>query len=329
MRKTEFDKEIALLGRTVRKLFLFLIALAVLGYLLSGVYSIQSGETGIRKRFGKVVESNVPPGIHYRLPSPFEMVHRVATSEIKRVEAGFGAPEEKIARLESMFGSINKMQYGTLLIPYVIAGDKNIIHVHVIAAYQILKPMEYTFRSVDPERILTLLIQQHLLTELATMHVDEVLLTGKAVLKTKLTEVIQESIDEMGLGIRLVTVDIKRSRPPQQVEAAFKDVIDAQEQRGTAVHDAESYRNELIPRTKAEADRIVTQAQSFADEKIAKAEGQSQRFTLLEREYRQNPEIVAKRIYLESLPGILLDVNTYLPGSQEVEEGLKLNFISQ
>ena len=41
-------------------------------YMLSGIYIVNWNEVGIEQRFGAVTQGDVQPGIHYRLPYPFE-----------------------------------------------------------------------------------------------------------------------------------------------------------------------------------------------------------------------------------------------------------------
>lgn len=56
-----------------------ILALAFI-YLLSGIYFIAPEEEAVVKRFGRVVHEGVTPGIHYRLPYPFEKEYKLMQS---------------------------------------------------------------------------------------------------------------------------------------------------------------------------------------------------------------------------------------------------------
>lgn len=73
-------------GRWIKKYFPVLLLIV---YLCSGFYTVQPGEEGIVKRFGRVIAQHIPPGLHYRLPYPFESVETPKVTEVKRLEIGF------------------------------------------------------------------------------------------------------------------------------------------------------------------------------------------------------------------------------------------------
>lgn len=310
--RSDFKTEFSILRRSLRRVVVSILWLALAGYLLSGIYLVRTGDTGVVKRFGQVKNARVTPGMHYRLPWPFETVVSVATGEIRDMEAGFGAPPEEIARFEQSFGNISTLEYGTLLIPYCITGDRNIIHLNVVAQYQIVDPDTYLHLYTDPKKFLLRCVQQKILESAAKMQVDVVLLTGKAELQLEIAKAVQHILSEKPCGLRLVSLNVKRVRPPQQVTAAFKDVIDAQEERVTALHDAEAYRNQLLPDAKAQASRIIAEAEAYHTTRVSHAQGEAQRFELLLDESLKHPDLQEKRLYLDAMENLLSQVDKYV-----------------
>ena len=120
-----------------RRLVLWLVVLAACAYPLSGIYVVRVNETGVLKRFGRIVNDRVAPGLHYRIPWPVDRIMRVATRDIHRFQSGFGADPQKVVDLEREYGPLDRAQLGSFIVPYCITGDKNIIHVKVIAQYRI------------------------------------------------------------------------------------------------------------------------------------------------------------------------------------------------
>jgi serine/threonine protein kinase len=63
-------------------------AIAAVLYVGSGLFSLQPGEVGVQMRFGKIIESDLEPGLHYRLPWPFEAQRVIAKDRVQRIEFG-------------------------------------------------------------------------------------------------------------------------------------------------------------------------------------------------------------------------------------------------
>ena len=88
--KKEFSSEISMTKKILKKLLFFGVIIAILSYPLSGFYLVRTNETGVLKRFGKIIDDRVPPGLHYRFPRPIDTVARLSTREINRFQCGFG-----------------------------------------------------------------------------------------------------------------------------------------------------------------------------------------------------------------------------------------------
>jgi membrane protease subunit HflK len=101
-------------------------------------------------------------------------------------------------------------------------------------------------------------------------------------------------------GIQLGTVE-----PPQQVIAAFRDVQAANADRQRAQLDAETYRNDVVPRARGAAQSIVLNAQAARQQVVARAQGEASRFQQVLDAYRAAPDITTQRLYLETIEEIL------------------------
>ena len=112
-------------------------------------------------------------------------------------------------------------------------------------------------------------------------------------------------LDEYGAGILVRNVEMQKVDPPEAVIEAFRDVQRARADQQREVNQAEGYRRDILPRARGEAERIMQEAQAYRQERIAAAEGDAQRFLSVYEEYRQAKVITRKRIYLETMEGIL------------------------
>src|SRR3546814_11258439 len=77
--------------------------------------------------------------------------------------------------------------------------------------------------------------------------------------------------------------------------------------RDRARNEADRYRNDILPRARGEALRVVQGAEAYKERLENEAEGEAQRFLSVYNAYRQNPDVTRRRLYLETMQGILID----------------------
>jgi membrane protease subunit HflK len=255
------------------RLAVWLFVAALIAYPLTGIYVVRVNETGILKRFGRIVDDHVSPGLHYRFPWPIDKVMRASTREIRRHQAGFGADQDQEAELERTYGALDTNQSGSFFVPYCITGDKNIIHAKVIAQCRIDDPKAYLVEFKDAESVTLRCLQSAILNTFSRTNVDSALTAGRVLLQQQILKDVQKQLVTLNTGISIISTEIKNTRPPSKVAQAFKDVVNAREERRTMVHDADAYWNQMIPQGKAEASRILNEAEAYKTKKAAHAQG--------------------------------------------------------
>ena len=127
-------------------------------------------------------------------------------------------------------------------------------------------------------------------------------------------------------------VKIQDSEPPtQDVIEAFKAVETAKQQAETVVNDAKAYQNAKLPDAKAQADKVIQNAEYLKQKRINEATQQVAMFEAMYAEYAQNPEITRSRMYYEAisqiLPGVKLYINTASGSGEDVQMLLPLESI--
>ena len=70
-------------------------------------------------------------------------------------------------------------------------------------------------------------------------------------------------------------------------------------------NEAESFRNDIIPRARGEAERIVQEARGVRESQIARASGEAARFTSVLTAYQSARDVTVRRLYLETMEDIL------------------------
>ena len=286
------------IGLPKKGLFSYIIILAIIIWLATGVFIIDPEEQGVIKRFGEVTEV-VGPGPHYHFPSPIETVQIAPVTAVRRLEIGFRTiqlgPPAKYRRVlkESL----------------MLTGDENIIDVQFIVQYRISVLEDYFYSLTNPDVTVRSAAESAMREVIGDSSVTEALTVGKGVIENTTALLLQETMNSYKGGIKIESVKLQDVHPPDAVKEAFKDVVSAREDREKMINDAEGYRNNLVPTARGEAAQLINNAKGYAKEKVLVAIGESERFNLVYEEYKDAKEITRERILLETMASILPKVN--------------------
>src|SRR5437899_10296095 len=154
-----------------------LLALAVAGYLLAGVFTVATDGQAVIRRFGRVA-ARLGPGIHYRLPWPIDQVDIVKTTSVMKTGVGFDLREgeERVTGVE------------------ILTGDTNIISVAMTLQYVIRNPSAFLFQIENPPALIGSLAESVLTETVLGVPGDEMLTTGRVA--------IQEPVKTRTQGMR-------------------------------------------------------------------------------------------------------------------------------
>ena len=268
-----------------------ILGIALVLWLLTGIYVVGPDEVGVVQTFGKYSRA-AQSGLNYHFPYPIETVKTPKVTEVKRIEIGFR--------------SIGKNQYQTVeRESLMLTGDENIVDAEMIVQYKIKDPEAYSFNFIQPELTVREASEASLRTVVGRHNIDEALTSGKFMIQEETKELVQSILDKYKTGIIVVAVQLQDVSPPQQVIAAFKDVASAKEDKNKMVNQAEGYRNDLIPKARGEAQSMIREAEGYKKARLARAEGDVAKFSAVLKEYRKAKGVTETRMYLETIEEIL------------------------
>jgi len=286
------------IGLPQKGVFSYIIILAIIVWLATGIFIIDPEEQGVIKRFGEVTEV-VGPGPHYHLPTPIETVQIAPVTAVRRLEIGFRTiqlgPPAKYRRVlkESL----------------MLTGDENIIDVQFIVQYRISDLENYLYSLTNPDVTVRSAAESAMREVIGDSSVTEALTVGKGIIEDTTARLLQQTMNSYKGGIKIEKVKLQDVHPPDAVKEAFKDVVSAREDREKMINDAEGYKNNLVPKARGEAAQLVNSAKAYAKEKVLVAIGESERFNLVYEEYKKAKDITRERILLETMASILPKVN--------------------
>ncbi len=289
-----------------------IIGAIVFLWLITGIYSVGPDEVGVVRTFGKVTRV-AQSGLRYHLPFPIEQVDTPKVTEVKRSEVGFrhiGNQQFRKVENESL----------------MLTGDENIVDAELIVQYKIKEAENYLFNFVGPELTMREVSESALRTVIGQHTIDEALTTGKFQIQEETQTLMQQILDKYETGILIVAVQLQSVAPPKQVEAAFKDVASAKEDKNRKINEAQGYRNDVIPKARGEAQAMLREAEGFQEARIKRAEGDVAKFSAMLTEYRKAKDVTRKRLYLEAMEEILPGVKKYIVPNDK--DGNLLNLLN-
>jgi HflK protein len=183
----------------------------------------------------------------------------------------------------------------------MISGDLNIIDVQLVVQYDIKDLNSFLFRVNDPgedagpqrqieagrpdgltlkdatEAALRLVVGQR--------SIAEVLAEERVALENATQDKLQEILDSYDTGINILSVELQKVEAPEDVRAAFNDVLNARQDKVTAINQAQAYENQRIPEARGQAEQIIQPAEAFKRARIERAQGESDQFLSILSEY--------------------------------------------
>ncbi len=284
-----------------KKPIIFGLIILVVIWALSGLYRVLPDEQGVVLRFGKFVNTT-QPGLNYHFPFPIESVLTPKVTKVNRMDIGFRSERD------SGFGQGG----GVADVPeesLMLTGDENIVNIDFSVFWVIKDAGNFLFKIQDPEGTVKAAAETAMREVIARSDIQPILTEGRAVIERDTQDIIQGILDEYESGVLITQVQTQKADPPDQVIDAFRDVQAARADMERSKNEAEAYANDVIPRARGEAAKILQAAEAYKKEVVAKAEGEASRFLSIYTEYAKAKEVTQERMYLETMEQVLADIN--------------------
>ncbi|RLA02275.1 MAG: FtsH protease activity modulator HflK [Gammaproteobacteria bacterium] len=267
---------------------------AVLAWVLSGIYIIQPAERGVVLRLGEF-NTITGPGPHWMMRG-IETVDKVDVDNLRTVSHR----------------------------AKMLTRDENIVQVEVAVQYQVRDAKEYLFQVRDPDYTLQEATESALREVIGGISMDEFLSGGRGAIVQQTKVLTQAILDKYKAGLILTSVNLQDPQPPEEVQGAFEDAIKAQEDEVRYKNQAQAYALDILPKARGDATRMREAAMAYRDQVVAGAEGEASRFTQTRVEYEKAPEITRKRLYLETMEYVLANTSKVI---MQVKDGNNLMYI--
>ena len=261
-----------------------LVALAVVVWLASGFYIVDASQRGIVLQFGSYKETT-EPGLRWRFPYPIQSVDLVNLTGVRTVEIGYRGSERNKVLKEAL----------------MLTDDENIVNIQFAVQYFLKDPVEYLFNNRHPDDAVMGAAETAVREIVGKSKMDFVLYEGREQIATQAAKLMQEILDRYKSGILISKVTMQNAQPPEQVQAAFDDAVKAGQDRERQKNEGQAYANDVIPKARGTAARLMEEANGHKQRVISTAEGDASRFAQIQSEYAKAPEVTRQRMYLETM----------------------------
>lgn len=265
-----------------------LVALVIVIWLASGFYIVDEGRRGVATRFGKYTETTLP-GPRWHLPFPIEAVELVDFSQVKTIEIGYrNTPKNKIDKEAVM-----------------LTDDENIIDIQFAVQYNLKSAEDYVFNNRRPDQIVAYVAEAAIREVVGRSNMDFALYEGREQIAKQTEQLMQQNLDRYGTGVFVQKVTLQNVQPPDKVQAAFDDAVKAGQDRERLKNEGQAYANDVVPRARGMAARLIEEASGYQSEVVQRAQGDAERFNKILVEYQKAPGVTRERLYLDMMQSVL------------------------
>jgi membrane protease subunit HflK len=271
------------------------VGLVAVIWLASGFYIVNEGQEGVVLRFGKFVETT-QPGPRWHLPYPIESAEVVNVKQVRTVEVGYR----------------NNVKSKVLKEALMLTDDENIIDVQFAVQYVLKSSSDFLFNNRAPEDAVLQAAETAIREIVGKSSMDFVLYEGRAEVAARAQKLMQTILDRYQTGISISKVTMQNAQPPEQVQAAFDDAVKAGQDRERQKNEGEAYANDVVPRARGMAARLLQEAEGYRSRVVEQAQGDAARFRQVVAEYSKAPQVTRDRLYLDAMQQILSNTSKVL-----------------
>lgn len=211
------------------------IPLAIGGLLLlkSTLFTVNQKEEALITSFGKHVRTEKDPGLHMKLPWPFNTVSAKVGTDLMQVE-------ETLATKTS---------------------DDLFVQLPIAIQYEINDTGKYHFDNREPIENMKKAVSAAVRT--ATSGKDfQALYSDRDEVSSHVIDNIKPTVDEYGINLRRIIID--EPTAPQEVQASYNEVRASERLKEAAKNKAEAHKIELVARAEAEKQADILRGEGKA-----------------------------------------------------------------
>jgi membrane protease subunit HflK len=277
-------------------------AVAVLIWLGTGFFIVNEGQQAVITQFGRY-KATVGAGFNWRLPYPIQRHELVVTSQIRSVDVG----RDTVVRSTGLRESA------------MLTEDENIVEIKFAVQYRLSDARAWLYESKDPADTVVQVAETAVREVVGKMRMDAALADERDQIGPRVRTLMQTILDRYQVGVEIVAINLQQGgvRPPEQVQAAFDDVLKAGQERERLKNEAQAYANDVVPRATGTGSRLKEESEAYKARIVAQAQGDTERFNSVLSEYQKAPQVTRDRMYTDAMQQIYASTTKVLIDSKQ------------
>jgi membrane protease subunit HflK len=274
---------------------------AVLIWLGTGFFIVNEGQQAVITQFGRY-KTTVGAGFNWRLPYPIQRHEIVVVTQIRSTDVG----RDSIVRSTGLRESA------------MLTEDENIVEIKFAVQYRLSDARAYLYESKAPADTVVQVAETAVREVVGKMKMDAALAEERDQIAPRVRTLMQTILDRYKVGVEVVNINLQQGgvRPPEQVQAAFDDVLKAGQERERAKNEAQAYANDVVPRATGTASRLKEESEAYKARIVAQAQGDAGRFSAVLAEYQKAPQVTRDRMYTDAMQQIYTNTTKVLVDSK-------------
>ncbi len=275
-----------------------LMALGLMAWFATGFYKVEPDQVGVELVFGRFDPGTgvTQPGLRWNFPTPIGQVYKPQVTRVNQEEVGFRATGNR--RGGELIQNVSDESL-------MLTGDENIIDIQFVTFWRINDASKYLFHIRNPGPTVKDASESAMREIIGKSDFEYIRTKGRAHVEQEARDLIQQILNSYGSGIEVTEVNLQKIDPPGKVLDAFRDVQAARADKERVINEATAYHNERVQKAEGEAEKILAEAEGYKQQVIAIANGKAQRFLSVLKQYEADPEVTRRRMYLETMKGIM------------------------
>lgn len=294
--------------------FFLIILIVMFGFwMATGFYVVDEGEEALVIRFGKY-ERTASTGLNFHLPSPIEHIIKEKVDTLRKEDIGF----RSVANSKFESSSSNNVPQESLM----LTGDENIVDINFIVQWKIDNLKYFIFNIYNTRDTVRNVAESAMREVIGVTSIDKAITDGRSSVEMEAKNLAQKVLNTYKSGVEITSLKLLKAEPPVEVIDAFRDVQTAKTDKEREINRALAFVNEVIPRARGEAAKILSESEAYQAEVVEQATGEVGRFNLVYDQYKLAKEITKKRLYLESMEQILQGVDKIIVDNNKNSPGV-------
>jgi modulator of FtsH protease HflK len=191
----------------------------------------------------------------------------------------------------------------------MLTRDQNIVDIEFQIVWNVSDPAQYLFNLAEPADTLRAVAESAMRDIIARSELSPILNRDRGVIASDLKAAVQSTLDVYKSGINVVRVNFDKADPPREVIDSFREVQAAQQERDRLEKEADAYANRVTAAARGQSAQLTEEAEGYRARVVNDAEGEASRFLSVYAEYIKAPEVTRRRMYLETMEGVLGGMN--------------------